>query len=55
MFVAMVEKNTFLIVHSLDGVSLHALIPWMLVFGVEVSVASKVIGYLLHISVYRYY
>ena len=55
MFVAMAEKSTFLIVPSLDGVSLPAPMPWMLVFGVEVSVAIKVIDYLLYIFVYRYY
>ena len=37
MFAAMAEKSIFLIVPFLDGVSPPAPMPWMLVFGVEVS------------------
>ena len=36
----MVGKSTFLIVPSLDGASLPAPMPWMLVFGVEVSLIN---------------
>ena len=48
MFVAMVEKSIFLIVPSLDGVQLLVPMPWMLVFGVEVSAARKFISFTAH-------